>query len=159
MRPVECEFEADVLAAAVQSRWPGRVDPQLREHVRTCQICADVAAIAAVFDQDRDQVRASAAVPDASRVWWLARLRARREAAAAAARPITATQVVAFASVIALMGACFGATSTWFQATLKEILSSRTPAAVLLEHGALAAGMLALLLLLPAAIYLAIAKD
>ena len=26
MQPIECEFESEVLAAVVQSRWPGQVD-------------------------------------------------------------------------------------------------------------------------------------
>lgn len=46
MKRIECEFEADVLAAALQSRWPERVDTELRAHVSTCDICSDVATVA-----------------------------------------------------------------------------------------------------------------
>ncbi len=80
MKPVECEFEAEVLAAALQSRWPDRVDAGLRAHVLTCGICSDVAAVAGAVDAARDEMRASIVVPDSGRVWWLAQLRARREA-------------------------------------------------------------------------------
>ena len=80
MNPVECEFEAEVLAAALQSRWPERVDDELRAHVAGCAICSDVIAIARALDDAREEMRASASVPDSSRVWWLAQLRARREA-------------------------------------------------------------------------------
>jgi hypothetical protein len=38
MKRIECEFEAEVLMATVQSRWPDRVDAQLRERVSSCAI-------------------------------------------------------------------------------------------------------------------------
>jgi hypothetical protein len=165
MKRVECEFEAEVLAATVQSRWPDRVDPDLRAHVLTCEICSDVAAVAGALDAARDEMRASVVVPDSGRVWWLAQLRARREAARDAGRPITAAQVVAFGCAIALFGACLGATSTWFQSTLHAILLNvsgmdmQTLAPLLVEHGALAACMVAVVLLVPAAVYLAVGRD
>lgn len=165
MKPVECPFEAEVLAAAVQSRWPDRVDGGLRAHVLTCEICSDVAAVAGAIDAARDEMRESIVVPDSGRVWWVAQLRARREAARAAARPINAVQVFAFGCAVALLGACFGAMSTGFQAALKWVAAALTGMDVnavvplLMEHGVLAAGMIAVLLLLPAAVYLAIGRD
>ena len=48
MRPIECEFEADVLAAVLQSRWPDRAEAPLREHAALCPICRDVARVAGV---------------------------------------------------------------------------------------------------------------
>src|SRR5258708_15153165 len=123
MKPVECEFESDALAAALQGRWPARVDAHLRAHIAECAICSDVVAIASTVDDAREEMRSCAVVPDSGRVWWLAQLRARREAAEAAGRPITAAQVIAFACAVGLLGACFGATSTWFQSTLRWIAS------------------------------------
>jgi hypothetical protein len=156
MRRIECEFEADVLAAAVQSRWPERVDAELRAHVSTCEICSDVAAVAVVMDEASVQLRASAVVPEGGRVWWLAQVRARREAAAAAGRPITAIQVVACACAAGLFGACFGATSTWFQSALRSAVHAKS---VLAGHEMLAAGVAAVLLLAPVAVYLAEGRD
>ena len=112
-------------------------------------------------------------VPDSGRVWWLAQLRARREAAEAAGRPITAAQVVAFACAVGLLGACFGATSTWFQSALRSALrwiaSSiagfdakaflLAATALVAEHGALVLAMAVVLLLVPTAVYLALGKD
>src|SRR5271157_3042876 len=118
MNPIECELESEVLAAVLQNRWPEQVDASLREHVAACAICADVVAIAGAIDDAREEMRAHAVVPDSGRVWWLAQLRARREAAEAAGRPITAAQVIALAAVMGLLGACFGATSKWFQSSL-----------------------------------------
>jgi len=163
MKPVDCEFESDVLAAALQSRWPDRVDADLRAHVARCTICSDVVAIASALDDAREEMRASAVVPDSGRVWWLAQLRARREAAEAAGRPITAVQVIAFACAVGLLGACFGATSTWFQAALEWMVSSvaalPSAAALVAGHGALVLGAAAVLFVVPTAVYLAMGKD
>jgi hypothetical protein len=165
MKRLECEFEAEVLAAVVQSRWPDRVENGLREHVHSCPICSDVAAVGRALDGACDEMRASTVVPDSGRVWWVAQLRARREAAKDAGRPITAAQVLAFGCAIALLGACFGATSTWFQVVLHGAMASvsnigwQALAALIVEHGALAAGMIAVLVVVPAAVYLAVGRD
>jgi len=163
MKPVDCEFESDVLAAALQSRWPERVDADLRAHVARCTICSDVVAIASALDDAREEMRASAVVPDSGRIWWLAQLRARREAAEAAGRPITAVQVIAFACAVGLLGACFGATSTWFQAALGRMASSvaalPSAAALVAGHGTLVLGVAAVLFVVPTAVYLAMGKD
>lgn len=163
MKPVECEFEAEVLAATLQSRWPERVDADLRAHVAACTICSDVVSIAGAVDDAREEMRASAVVPDSGRVWWLAQLRARREAAEAAGRPITAVQVIAFACAVGLLGACFGATSTWFQAALGWMASSvaalPSAAALLAGHGVLVLAVAAVLFVVPTAVYLAMGRD
>jgi hypothetical protein len=158
MKRVDCEFESEVLGAVVQSRWPHRVDPELRAHVESCEICAGVAAIAGVIDDDKACLRETAVIPNSGKVWWLAQMRARRDAEAAAARPITAVQVVAFAAAMVLLGACFGATSTWFQALLKS-LSRVDVYALLLAHETLVVAIAALLFLVPAAVYFAIGRD
>jgi hypothetical protein len=159
MKPVECEFESEALAAALQCRWPERVDAHLRAHVAACAICSDVIAIARAVDDTREEMRVCAVVPDSGRVWWLAQLRARREAAEAAGRPITAAQVIAFACAVGLLGACFGATSTWFQSVLGRMAFLPSAISLLSEHGALVLAMAAVLLLVPTAVYLALGRD
>ena len=165
MRRVECEFESEVLAATLQSRWPERVDADLRAHVAACTICSDVVAIAGAMDDAREEMRACATVPDSGRVWWLAQLRARREAAEAAGRPITAVQVIAFACAVGLLGAFFGATSTWFQAALRSMASSMAAfdtkafLALVAEHSALILAVAAVLFVVPTAVYLALGRD
>ena len=169
MKLLECEFESEVLAAALQSRWPERVDVQLRAHVAACAICSDVVAIAVAIDDAREEMRVRVVVPDSGHVWWLAQLRARREAAEVAGRPITAAQVIALACAVGLLGACLDATSTWFQSTLRRITSSVAgfriqallPSATVLiaEHSALVFAMAAVLFLVPAAVYLVMSWD
>jgi hypothetical protein len=166
VQPVECEFEPDVLAAALQSRWPERVDAQLRAHVAGCSICADVATVAAAIagaaETAREEMCARAVVPDSGRVWWLAQMRARREAVEVAGRPITAVQVIALACAVGLLGACFGATSQWFQSALGRIesgLAAIDAKALLAEHGAIVLATAAVLFLVPAAVYLALGRE
>jgi hypothetical protein len=144
MQRVECEFEAEVLAAAIQSRWPDRVDASLRAHAEDCEICRDVAAIAGAIESAREDSRAHAHVPDAGRVWWLAQIRARREAARAAARPIEIVQIVA--AVCAIVVAAV-------------LCVEFNAAGLLLEHGMVAVGVAALLCLAPAAAWYALHRD
>jgi hypothetical protein len=154
MKPIECEFEADVLSAV----W----SEDLRVHVESCAICSDVAAISGAIDQAREEMRAAAVIPDSGRVWWLAQMRARREATKAAGRPITAVQVMALACAVGLLGACFGATSLWFQSALSRIqstLANFSAAAFVEEHGLIVLAMAAVLLLVPGAVYLALGKE
>ncbi len=169
MNHEECEFEADVLAAVLQSRWPEHVDAKLRDHVASCPVCSEVVVVAGALDGSLEAMRASAEVPDASRVWWQAQLRARREAVQAAGRPITAVQMIAFACAMGLLGACIGATSTWFQWALKRIAGGVTAfdlaasltalATLFAEHGALMIGLVAAIFLVPTAVYFVLARD
>lgn len=167
MRLLECEFEADVLAAVLQSRWPDRVEAPLRAHAAVCPICRDVALVAAAIDGAREEDRPRVAVPDAGRVWWVAQMRARREAGRTAGRPITAVQVAALACAMGIVGACIGATSAWFQSALRKLgaaVEARLPlldsaASAIAAHGVLALALVALLLLLPAALCLAVWRD
>jgi len=160
MKAMECRYESEVLDAVLQSRWPERVDEGLREHAAECGICAEVAAIAQGMDGEREAVRARAVLPDAGRVWWIAQMRARREAAKAAGRPITAAQVIALASAMGLLGACFGATSTWFQYALNRILTAiPTAGALIAGHGILVLAAAAVVVLVPALVYLAVLRE
>jgi hypothetical protein len=162
MKTHVCEFEPEVLAAVLEARWPERADAELREHAAACAICAEVAAVGAALDADREALRAEAVLPEGGLVWWRAQLRARREAAKVAGRPITAAQVLALASAAGLAGACFGATSAWFQEALGRVAANLRGLPVqqlLAEHGVAAAAAGAVLLLVPAAVVLAILRD
>ena len=152
-KPVECEYETQALAAVLEARWPAAVDKVLREHVLRCPICANVVAIADSFAIARQHSHASAALPDASRVFWMAQLRARREAAQDAARPILATQIATFAWAIGLLIVCLGVALSWFQSSRGWVES------LLLAHGVLIALATALVVLLPTAAYFAIGKE
>jgi membrane associated rhomboid family serine protease len=133
----------------------------LREHAATCVLCSETALVAGAIEKARDDSRAAAALPDAGRVWWLAQLRARREAIQAAERPITLVQVIAFACATGVLGvcfgACFGATSQWFQSALRWI-QAQPVTALVSAHAVLAGVMAAAIVLIPTAAYLAFGK-
>jgi hypothetical protein len=169
MTPFECPFEDEALAAVEQCRWPERVDAALREHIEVCPICRDVVRVAEAFDGRAVEDRAAASVPDAGRVWWMAQLRARHEATQAAGRPITAVQVIAFTCSLALLGACFGATSSWLQSVIGRAstyavsvdwkwLVSAT-AQLLGQHALLAAVGAAIVVVVPTALVLALTRE
>jgi hypothetical protein len=173
MKRVECEFEAEVLEAVVQSRWPDRAEEALRIHASACEICSEVAAVAGALGEASVEMRGDVVVPDSGRIWWLAQLRTRRDAAAAAGRPITAVQVVALACAAGALGACFGATSVGFQSALGSVFSWKAACvsgihldalvpsvmALLAGHEAVAAGVAAMFFLAPIAVYLAECRD
>lgn len=87
MNAVECVREHDVVAVVLSGRWPDRCDEELRAHAASCAVCRDVAAIAPMLRADQ-QAWADAQVPAAGQVWWRSAIRARADAAHAAARPM-----------------------------------------------------------------------
>ena len=157
---VGCPFEEQVLASVVEDHWPLTVEPSLREHVAQCHVCAEAVGVAALFREANTQSHNDANLPDASRVWWLAQMRARREANADAARPILATQVVAGAWAAGLLFVCLGAAFAWVQSTRIWIESVVTLASsLLLSHGVEIAFGAAFIVLLPTAAYFAMGKE
>jgi predicted anti-sigma-YlaC factor YlaD len=150
----ECVFEEEILAAALQSRWPDRIPAELRQHAAACSLCRDLAEAASAISELRES---EVSVPDAGRIWWMAQMRARRDAIKTAGRPITAIQVAALGCAAGLAGACFGATSEWFQAMLRW----GTPSlwATIAEHAALALAVLGILIVLPAVLYFVLERD
>ena len=169
MRSVECAHEEEVLALVLESRWPACADPDLRAHAGACELCSDIVAVGAALGDARESTRAGAVVPPAAHVWWRAQMRAQREAAQAAGRPITAVQVFAFACAVGLAGAFFGATSSWFQAAVRILRSTiadlpwtrlfASATTVVTEHAAIALVIAALLVLIPAGFLLAVARE
>jgi hypothetical protein len=168
MRGFDCAHEPDVLEAVYTNRWPDRVDPDLRAHVATCEICADVVTIAPLLEAEADLTRADAVVPESGLVWWRAQMRAREEAARTAVRPITVAQAVGFAATVGVVGAVFGATATWFQKAVsfvgqgaQSIFTSYAPQiqTMLFEHYLLFAGGVGFVLLTPLAVYFAVRQS
>jgi hypothetical protein len=173
MRQIECPFESDVLCAVLQSRWPNRVDAELKAHAEHCEICSDVATVAAAIECAREETVAEVniphSLPESGSVWWKAQMRARREAIETAAKPITAVQIVAFAAAMVIFGVCIGATSSWVQSGLKwawtQVASSDFSAfvpyatALITSHALLVGAMLAMIFVVPVAVWLAIGRE
>ena len=173
MKIVDCCREQDVLDALTSGRWPDRTDEELRIHVATCAICADVVDVAGallpLIDVQNDEP-GDMRIPSSAVMWWRAQMRARQEAAREAARPITVAQVIASVSAIALTISAAVALSPWFGGLLRGWMSGLRGAAAsdlapsaLLAHGwmlpALVMGIGIWLVLAPLAIYFAVADD
>ena len=149
MKQVECPFEGEVLSAVIEGWWPDRADTDLRAHVAACPICAAVVAIGTVMEEDRNQLRAAAVVPNAGRVWWLAQMRARREAAAAANRAIDVGIAGAVLCVVAVAWAVLPV-QEWIVGLAGRVGSGGLP---------VVAGIALILIFLPAAACLALSRD
>jgi hypothetical protein len=170
MTPIECEREDDILAAVSTGRWPDRVDAELRAHVEQCPVCRDVLVVAAAFNGDAE-LPGPQVLPDSQVMWLRAQIRARAEATRLAERPITVAQALAFAAVIGVLGALFGASSSWLQGGLHamgELASHLDPrgfelpaglVAVLAEHLGAIALVAAGLMVMPVAVYWAIREN
>ena len=172
LRKIECEHEAEILAAVASQRYPDRVSAELRQHAAACEICADAAAVAAAFRDDEELTPSSVRLPDSSVVWWRAQLRAREEAARTAGRPITITQAIAACCGVGVVGALFGATSSWFQgwissgwSAVKSILPAiqmptlSVPSVVTTlwtDHALLVTAVVAVVVVAPVAVYFAV---
>lgn len=98
----ECAREQDVLDAIATNRWPGRVDEELRRHVADCAICADLVEVVRPLLDEGEHASEDVRVPSAYVVWWRAQIRARNEAARAAAWPLTIAHGAAIATVVAV---------------------------------------------------------
>jgi len=112
---VECVREDDVLMMVSTGRWPEAAPAELREHAERCQVCRELGLAATSIGQEAEAEASSPNLPSSGTVWWRAQLRARQEAARQVVRPITAAQMMAFAVMVGVAGAVFGATTQWFQ--------------------------------------------
>jgi hypothetical protein len=92
MRPPDCVHEPDVIAYALKGGGPAMLGEELHQHVEGCETCGELLKVIAMLHQDHAAAAADVAVPAAGQVWWRAAVRARLEAAQAAARPMAWAQ-------------------------------------------------------------------
>jgi hypothetical protein len=102
-----CDREHDVVAAVLGRRWEC-VDDELQRHAAECETCGDVVSIASLLSREQERARHDVRVPAAGQIWWRAAVRARLEAAEAAARPLTWLHGIAAACAVGLAGALIG---------------------------------------------------
>lgn len=115
----ECAREEDVIDAVASCRWPdGAAD--LHEHVRTCRVCADLVAIIEPLLDARDVAWQNARVPSSAVVWWRAQMRARREAARQATRPLTIAQSVGAVAGIVVLCSVAWLLAPWLDSPLSR---------------------------------------
>lgn len=110
-----CRHEAAVLAAARRSS-DAAVPEAVEDHLASCDDCLTTWAIAVSLQEERTLALAAARVPSAGQVWWRAELRARQDAAAAVARPITVATGLAAATLVGLLLSVLGGFVWWMRA-------------------------------------------
>lgn len=121
-----CAFEDAVLAAALDT---ARATPEdVAAHLGTCDACRDLHTIASALHDELAVAVAEAHVPSAGQVWWRSELRARQEATALAARPITVATGIAAAVVVGLLASLTGVLAWWLEdspatSTLRRAMS------------------------------------
>jgi hypothetical protein len=146
----ECFREPDVVEAVRAEEWPDRAEPALREHVASCPVCSEVAAVALALQMDAEDT-SRVHIPTAAHVWWRAGIRARQDAAQRASRPMTIVEGVAAASGAGLAAAAITLGWSWFSGGLRDFSSVPMMAVV-------AGGTIAAVLLVPVALYFALSE-
>lgn len=137
-------------------------------HLATCEGCRELHLLVTTLQHEHADALAQARIPSAGQVWWRAELRARHEAAATAARPITVVTGLAAASLLGLLASLAGVIAWWLQdwwtssAVGGGLLATLSPAAWAEPSGLrlgvwLVAG--ALLVATPVLLYVALRDD
>lgn len=171
MRSLECAREHEVLAAVLSGRLPGSGDGELGAHAGQCAVCGEALLIAVALREDSATALEDVRVPPAAQVWWRAALRARLEAAQAAARPITWIHGLMGASAAGVICAAIGLAwpsvreaAGWILSRVWAVEPPVATMAALVGEAVLrglpiAAGIGACLVLAPLALYFALADE
>jgi len=93
-----CPREQEVVTALEAGSWSAA----LRQHVRTCQACADQLLVAEALAIAVAEERPDTSLPDPGRIWLRARLAERSAARARATRLITVVEWLAAATGVAV---------------------------------------------------------
>lgn len=168
-RGVPCPHEQAVLEAVQTGHWPLPAESALQAHLATCVDCAAVAELVCALRVDLESAPGGeATTPTSSVMWWKLQQRARRDAARAAARPVAIAQALALACLCGLLVGLGGLAwhwlhpwGDWFAAQVVSLPSLTTTVAgrPLWRMTGLSLAALAVLVLAPVALYLAIAED
>ena len=165
-----CAREHDVVAAVLSRRWRMAHD-DLKRHADVCESCREVVAGASLLSAERDRARSEVRVPAAGQIWWRAAVRARLEAAHAAARPLTWLHGIAGACALGLAVAVAGMAwptirdiGAWLAQQVPGVDSGFGEVAVLMGAAIqkslpLAFIVAAFIVLAPVALYFALSDD
>jgi hypothetical protein len=169
--PVECPREPEIVEAVLVGGWPHAREQELTAHAAACSACRETAEVIVRLREEYETAGRAVQVPAAGQVWWRAAVRARLEAAHAAARPITWLHGIAGASAAGLGAAVLGVVwpsirqaLDWTGAQISNLDPQTAQLASLLAATVqrslpLAIGIASCLLLVPVALYLALSDD
>jgi hypothetical protein len=162
----ECPREQEVVDAVLTGDGVG-ASQALSAHVAHCEICRDLVEIVALLRDERGTLPREGGVPSAGQVWWRSAVRARVEATRAVWRPLTWMLGVVAACATGLAVALIGMLWPAVRGAARQVeLSAWMPvpafgqsATMTWVGGPLALGALALIVLTPVALYLALSDD
>jgi hypothetical protein len=123
MKVPQCEKEQALTETLQRGQWPEACDPALHMHVENCAVCSEVVQVAQALREEHTSLCADMKLPDAGLVWWKAQLRARREAAELATRPIALAERFALACGLASLLAFLVWKWTGFHAWLDRLVN------------------------------------
>ena len=104
-----CPREQEVVDAMLpQGRLPEA--SELQQHVAGCESCRELHEVMAMLRPDH-ALSEEASLPSAGQIWWRAAVRARMEAARAAARPVAWAQGATAASLLGIL--CAATVLAW----------------------------------------------
>lgn len=159
----DCHREQDLIDVLTTDRWPDRCDEDLRAHVAGCQGCQDLVNVLSPLGDAWAASRAEAQLPASGTVWWRAQMRARQEAARAAARPIAIVQTVAAVAGAAIIILCLVAIAPWlvssFASSRQFLAIDRSTLQAMQSSWLLAGGAGAIIAIGSLAIYLVVAAE
>lgn len=101
MKP--CPHESEAMAVLRSGHWPDACEPELRQHVQSCDRCASQLLVLHAFQSSRAQAVRVAPVGHPGLLWWRAQLRRRNEALERVAKPIATAHI--FALCVSLLAA------------------------------------------------------
>ena len=161
MKVIECPRESDVLDAIASAKWPHRVAPELADHIASCAICTDVAAVAAAIRADHEAVWQDASIPSSGQAWWRAEMRARQAAIRRASRPIAIAQAAALLAALAFAGGTGWLAWAWSrgQTFSSDLLQVSTQALTSPVAVFLIVALFALAVIAPVALYLVLSDE
>jgi len=107
----QCAREKDVMALLRSGGWPAACEPELREHVEGCSLCAQTVLLKSSFADALAHAKDEARLQAPGMLWWRAQLRRRNAAVQRVNRPIAGAQW--FALLINLLAAVALLASQW----------------------------------------------
>ena len=106
-----CTREKDVMALLRSGGWPAACEPELRDHVQGCSLCAQTVLLKSAFAATLAHARDEARLQAPGVLWWRAQLRRRDAAVRRVNRPIAGAQW--FALLVNLLAALALIASQW----------------------------------------------
>jgi hypothetical protein len=103
-----CPHEAEAKAVLRRGHWPDACEPELRQHVETCDRCASQLLVLHAFQSARAEAVQVARLDHPDLLWWRAQLRRRNSALQRVGRPVTIAQIFALCISILTATALLG---------------------------------------------------